>query len=102
MGKHKTSYHTHSSCSHCIHLCSPCDQVYCCRCIRTWGNYNYYPTWWGGSSITIGDTTTVPYFSLKSDSATMTLSSVDTAYASTRGSNVKFNYHTSDNHKHVN
>jgi len=37
--------HTHTCeiCEHdCLHYCSCCNKVYCCKCGVEWGGYNYY------------------------------------------------------------
>lgn len=86
MAKHNNNYHLHSSCSHCIHLCEPCDQVYCCQCIRTWGGYTVT---WGGTT-TIGSIPTV----WSGDTGTLTGTAGTTSNTVT--------YHSSANHKHTN
>ena len=41
---HNHQGHEHCSCQHCLHYCSVCNIVYCCKCGQTWGNnYNWYP-----------------------------------------------------------
>lgn len=39
MLKHK---HQHGCCKHCLHHCSCCNVVYCCKCNEEWGKRWYY------------------------------------------------------------
>ncbi len=62
--------HEHSCCKHeCLHFCSYCDKVYCCKCGKEWGGYlywyqpPYYPYW---------DTTTIAPYCKENDSTTVT------------------------------
>ena len=35
--------HSHGCCTHdCLHYCSYCNKVYCCKCGQEWGGYKYY------------------------------------------------------------
>lgn len=40
--KHK---HNHECCDHCLHHCSCCNKVYCCKCDREWENQDSSGTW---------------------------------------------------------
>ncbi len=73
MHKHN---HECGVCKHeCLHYCSCCDKVYCCKCDKEWGGYSYYyptypNTWpnpyfepmitWGSGAVTCdsGDSAT--------------------------------------------
>lgn len=36
MEEHNKQNHNHSECQHCLHHCSICDVVYCCKCNKQW------------------------------------------------------------------
>ena len=35
--------HNHESCVHCLHCCSMCGKVYCCKCGKEWGDNSCFP-----------------------------------------------------------
>ncbi len=45
----------HAHCNHNLQFCGQCDKVYCNRCSREWGSWNYwsnYPSIFQGSGTT--------------------------------------------------
>ena len=56
--------HSHECgvCSHdCLHYCTCCGKVYCCKCKQEWGGYSYYWPWYTETvpNILCGTTTIV-------------------------------------------
>lgn len=48
--------HQHCNCIHCLHFCSVCNIVYCCKCGQEWHQGVYY-NYWGGSATGATSTT---------------------------------------------
>lgn len=108
----KHTNHGHSHCNHCVHLCSPCNEVYCCSCNEKWEkpqrcqlshyapwHYHTYPTW----------TTTPSYVSSagthpRGDMTVKTIATNDkvNAYFAKTGTNTEVTSMKLDHsHKHI-
>lgn len=81
--------HTHGCCDHCLHHCSCCNEVYCCKCGETWRKYGYYYPW------TYPFTPSYPTITWTCDGSTTTIG--DYKFGSTSGGTTTY---TTCSHKH--
>ena len=56
----------HEHCDHCLHACEPCDEAYCCKCVKQWQAechqpHYYYPYTWTYTQPTYPTWTTSGY-----------------------------------------